>query len=62
MPPLSQNWSLAQCKYLALLVNQLHVCPDIARLGVRSSGLNGGFPLNVMYELGFSHFIGFYIF
>ena len=39
----------------ALLVNQLLVYSVFLRFGVRSSGSNLGFPLNVVYDLGLGH-------
>ena len=39
---------------------QLRVYSIVLRFGVRSSGSNLSFPLNVMYDLGLGHSVGFY--
>lgn len=60
-PPRSQNGLLAQCRYLAVSANELHACPVITRLGVRSAGpRNLDFPLNAVQDFGVSHFVGVY--
>lgn len=60
VPPLSPKEPLARPEYLALLMDQFHVCPVIPGLGFRSSDSNRGFLLNVMYDIELSHFVRFY--